>query len=107
MFSRLLTNFGPLRTALLLAGVVLLGFAPFADPTGGYRGYGLYTNVITPTLASLLVFVIALDMLMSRVFMSDSVAHERARLRRIISLEALLLVVLLIAWAPFILALTD
>jgi hypothetical protein len=54
---------------------------------------------------ALLVFVLALDILMTRVFMSGSSAAERRRLVLIFRSEGLLLLILLASWAPFVVSL--
>ena len=120
---------GPLRVALLGAVVVLVASAPFASfgPEGfeaihasqalgvggsalGPREIGVsmglvWTTLVAPPLAVMMAFVVPLDMLMSRIYMTDKPDAERARYRRILAAESLAFVLLVAAWTPFFVAL--
>ena len=116
---------GALRVALIVAVAVLVATAPFSsfgpDGSGGIdvsRALGvnggapgsrsidlslglLWTTLVAPPLAVMMVFVVPLDMLMSRIYMTDKRGAERARYRRILAAEALALALLVAAWTPF------
>ena len=116
---------GALRIALLAAVAVLVASAPFAslDPNAmdsidlaralivenaalGSRDLDLsfgivWRTLVAPPLAVMMAFVVPLDMLMSRVYMTDKHGAERARYRRILAIEALALAALVAAWTPF------
>jgi hypothetical protein len=49
--------------------------------------------------------VLCLDMLMTRVFMSGSSGADRQRLIMIFRSEAVLLLILLVSWSPFVISL--
>lgn len=124
-----IVELGALRSALLAAIAVLVASAPFASfgPDGfdgidvsravGVEGGDpgsreinlslglLWTTLVAPPLAVMMAFVVPLDMLMSRIYMTDKRGTERARYRRILAVEALALAVLVAAWAPFFVAL--
>ena len=116
---------GALRIALLAAVAVLVASAPFAsldpgamdaidlaraliveNPALGSRDLDLslglvWTTLVAPPLAVMVFFVVPLDMLMTRIYMSDKHGAQRARYRRILVVEAAALLVLVAAWAPF------
>ena len=116
---------GALRIALLAAVAILVASAPFAtlDPDAmdaidlaralivenaalGSRDMDLslgivWAALVAPPLAVMMAFVVPLDMLMSRIYMTDKHGAERARFRRILAVEALALAALIAAWAPF------
>ena len=120
---------GALRIALLGAVAVLVASAPFSSfgPDGsgaldvsralgaeggtpGSPGIGLspgrlWTTLVAPPLAVMMAFVVPLDMLMSRIYMTDQPEAERARFRRILAVEALAFAILVGAWTPFFFAL--
>ena len=124
-----LLELGALRIALLAAIAVLVASAPFAsfgpDGLGGIdasRALGVeggalgsrdvnlsmglvWTTLVAPPLAVMMAFVVPLDMLMSRIYMTDKPATERARFRRILAVEGLAFILLVAAWAPFFVAL--
>ena len=49
----------------------------------------------------MMAFVVLLDMLMTRIYMSDKAGAERARYRRILAAEAVAFALLVLAWIPF------
>jgi hypothetical protein len=100
----LLTSLGPLRVLLALATLIVIGTSPFFGAPD-LSPWGFYPTVIAPTLVVLLLFVLPLDMLMARVFMTGADAAGRERLRRVLCFEALLYLTLIAAWFPLLYAL--
>ncbi|MFT4561111.1 MAG: hypothetical protein ACI9BW_000851 [Gammaproteobacteria bacterium] len=81
--------------------------APFADGSTHMHDWRLFPSVIAPTLMMMLVFTLPLDITMAYVFMSDASEIERQRLRVIIRFEALLLVLMVLSWIPFMFRVLD
>jgi len=107
---RFLHDLGFLRSALVVLVLLLITLAPFAGGPARFTGWGLVVTVVAPAFYVVVLFVLPLDMLMTRVFMSDKTGEERARLRRILWTEVVLLVLMIASWAPFVarlLRLTD
>ena len=98
---------GTLRSGLAFATLIVIGAAPFADGSVHMHDWRLFPSVIAPTIMMMLVFTLPLDMTMARIFMSDAETQERERLRLIIRLEALMLILMLLAWIPFMLRVLD
>ncbi|NIR31236.1 MAG: hypothetical protein GWN84_18380 [Gammaproteobacteria bacterium] len=96
-----LRDIGTLRTVLLAGVLVVAATAPFAGGAVRYSGWGMYPTLIAPTLAVMLFFVLALDILMTTVFMHEHQGPERRRYRSILRGEGLVLVLLLLSWLPF------
>lgn len=92
---------------LVIIVLILIVMGPFSggDPT--VAGFALLTSAVAPALYVIMLFVLPLDITMSRVFMKEAQGPERARYRFIIRLEVLLFVLMLLAWLPFILKLLD
>ena len=107
VFKRLLADLGTLRCLLMLAVLLSISAAPFADGTERLRGLMIVPTVLGPTVMMILMFVLPLDMVMSRVFMLDSPPERRARLRRVILTELVAFAALLGAWLPFIRSVMD
>ena len=76
------------------------GGAPGASEIGVSMGL-IWATLVAPPLAVMMAFVVPLDMLMSRIYMTDKPEAERARFRRILAAEALALVLLVATWTPF------
>jgi len=105
MIANYLRRIGFLRAMLIAATILVVLLSPFA---GGYvqtSGWPMITTLLAPVSFVILVFVLCLDMLMTRLFMSGSADAERQRFTLIIRSEALSLVVLLASWAPFVISL--
>mgnify|MGYP006451185629 FL=1 len=107
MLKRLLADLGTLRCLLMLAVLLSISAAPFADGTERLRGLMIVPTVLGPTVMMILMFVLPLDMVMSRVFMLDSPPERRARLKRVILTELVAFAALLGAWLPFIRSVLD
>lgn len=105
MIADYLRRIGFLRAMLMLTTVLLIVLAPFAGGHVQTSGWPLITTLLAPVFFAMFVFVLCLDMLMTRVFMLASSDAERQRLTMIFRSEALLLLILLVSWAPFVLAL--
>ncbi len=98
----MITYIGVLRALLAAMTLALVATAPFADHAANFSGVQLYTNVIGPALAMIVVFVFLLEMTMTGVFMANTQARERRRYRHILWLEAGLFSLLLASWSPFL-----
>jgi len=96
-FSQLL---GPLRLALALVLGILAAMAPFALAPTSYEGWAFVTTVIVPALVPIFFFVTLLDVLMSAVFMSSSTGERRAKHRKVLMTQSVLVGLLTIAWLP-------
>jgi len=105
MISNYLRRIGFLRAVLVLVTVLLVFVSPFAGGHIQTSGWPLITTLVAPVFFVIIAFVLCLDMLMTRVFMSGSADTERRRLSMIIRSEALLLLVLLVSWTPFVISL--
>lgn len=103
-FGGFLLYIGELRSTLAAVALFCVMIKPFASDDARYHNWGLLPDVIVPVTVLILVWGLALDMLMSKVysFSADQVGKQRFRL--IIRLEAILIVALLVAWVPYYLA---
>jgi hypothetical protein len=105
MIADYLRRVGFLRAVLMLLTVLLVFLSPFAGGHIQTSGWPLITTLVAPVSFVIFSFLLCLDMLMTRVFMSGSADAERRRFTLIFRSEALLLLILLASWAPFVLAL--
>lgn len=100
-----LTDLGALRIALFAVIVALIIAAPFSGGQPRFEGLAFVLTVLTPALFVMFVFILALDILMTRVFLVDATGESRRRLVRVMKIEGTLFTVLLIAWAPLVIRL--
>ena len=105
MIAHYLRRIGFLRATLMLTTVLLIFLAPFAGGHIQTSGWPMVTTLLAPVFFAMFIFVLCLDILMTRVFMLGCSDAERQRLTMIFRSEALLLLILLASWAPFVLAL--
>lgn len=105
MIANYLSRIGFLRAVLMLVTVLLIFVSPFAGGHIQTSGWPLITTLVAPVFFVIIAFVLCLDMLMTRVFMSGCSDAEHRRLGMIIRSEAVLLLVLLASWSPFVLTL--
>jgi len=102
MIANYLRRVGFLRALLMLTTVLLVILSPFAGGHVQTSGWPIVTTLLAPVCFAIFVFVLCLDMLMTWVFMSGRSDDERRRFIMIVRSEALLLVILLVSWAPFV-----
>lgn len=105
MIANYLTRVGFLRAALMMVTILLVILSPFAGGHVQTSGWALVTTLIAPVSFVIFAFVLCLDMLMTRLFMSGSADDERRRFVMILRSEAVLLVILILSWAPFVMSL--
>ncbi len=86
----------------MLTTLMLVIMSPFAGGQVQTSGWPMVTTLLAPVCFVIFVFVLCLDMLMSWVFMSGRSDDERRRFIMIVRSEALMLVILLVSWAPFV-----
>jgi len=102
MLKRLLETLGPLRSMLVTGSVLASGGAFFAS--GGYydpMSWAIVPRAVEPIMAVSLLFLLPLDMLMTRVFISSTQGEERQRYRRIMRVEIVVFGLLAVSWSPF------
>ncbi len=95
-------SLGPLRFVLLLSVVILILAAPFVGEKTVMHGWQMMTTVIFPVMVPMYFFVLPLDMTMCGILMQDKPQSVRTNYKRIIWFEVGLLLLLLLAWLPFV-----
>ncbi len=103
--TRLLNDLGALRAIMVACTLLLIALAPFADGNVHVHDSRLLTSVIAPALMVIFVFVLLLDITMTRIFSIDTTPERRAGMRRAVRLEFFALLALVAAWMPFMLRL--
>lgn len=102
MIANYVRRVGFLRAVLMTVTLLLVILSPFAGGHVQTSGWALVTTLIAPVSFVIFAFVLCLDMLMTRLFMSGSADDERRRFAMILRSEAVLLVILILSWAPFV-----
>lgn len=95
---------GALRSMLLVATALSLSATPFTDTDVRMEGWGVVPDVLVPVVSFILLFILLLDMLMSRVFMIEANVQKRQKFNRIFMLEFAQIVALIVFWSPYFLA---
>lgn len=105
MLKQIFSRLGALRTMLVTIVLLLILMGPISGGEARVSGFALFTSVVAPAFYVIMLFVLPLDITMSRVFMGEAQGEEKLRYRFIIRLELVLLALMLLAWLPFILKL--
>jgi hypothetical protein len=101
MIKQLLVDMKPLRIMLNGFAIILIALRPEVGAAFSYEGWSLVTTVLCPVLAPIIFMLLMLDSLMSKVFMVDKPADERARLSRVLRVNLIIGVALLLYWLPY------
>jgi hypothetical protein len=102
-FSRL----GVQRSILVISTLILCLLSFFSAGEISYSGWRAVPTLVAPALVPIAFFLLALDILMSLVFMADKAAEARRRYVFIMRSNLVLIVVLCLAWARFFYALVQ
>ncbi len=105
MLKQILSRLGALRAMLVAIVLLLILMGPISGGEARVSGFALFTSVVAPAFYVIMLFVLPLDITMSRVFMGEAQGEEKLRYRFIIRLELVLLALMLLAWLPFVLKL--
>lgn len=101
MIKKFFTEIGPLRSMLTFTTLLSLSMIPLTDTAVRMDGWGLLPDVLAPVVSFILLFILFLDMLMSRVFMIEADDEKRRRFSRIFWLELIQVVLLISLWSSY------
>lgn len=101
-FSGQLRGLGLFRLVMLAIIVILAILGPFNDGQTYVEGWSLFTSVVAPAMMVIMVFVLLLDITMTRVFASEAEPARRSALRFASVVDAWALLLLVLTWAPFV-----
>ncbi len=96
-------NLNPLRKMLIALTTVIACVGPFPNGTAETDDWRILPTVIAPTLMLMLIFVLPLDMTMSKIFMSDADPGKKSILGMAIKIDLILFMLLILGWIPFFL----
>ena len=100
-----LTDLGLTRGAMLATVALLCVLGPLNDGVTRTSGIGLLVSVVAPATMVVLVFVLLLDITMTRIFASDCEGERKRQFLSASITETWALVALVLAWLPFMLRL--
>ncbi len=96
---------GVLRVTLACVTLVAVVLATPPGTEAVYSGWDFVPTVLVPVLAPLILMGLLLDTMMSAIFMIEKEIDERRRYRKIMITNLSLVVILLVRWLPFFMAL--
>jgi hypothetical protein len=96
---------GVLRVALACVTLTAVVLATPPGTEAVYTGWDFVPTVLLPVLAPLILMVLLLDTMMSAIFMIEKEIEERRRYRRIMIANLSLVILLIVRWLPFFMAL--
>lgn len=102
-FLKKLLGLGLFRNVMLAIILLLAVLGPFNDGQTYIEGWPLFTSVVAPAMMVIMVFILLLDITMTRVFAADEAEPQRrARLQLASVVDGWGLLLLVITWAPFV-----
>jgi hypothetical protein len=102
-------SLGPLRLGLfsmVAIDVFLPGIDNLLSPSNtvlSYPGWHVFTGLIAPVMAPILVVVLFIDVIMTRILAADETTSLRARYLAINRIELLIIGLMLAFWVPYFL----
>jgi hypothetical protein len=98
---------GPQRTLLLTLVACVIAASPFAVPHTTASGWHFLPQVLAPVFAGILIFVLPLDITMSRLFQREATPPAARRYATIVRIQAWALGLLVVSWIPFVVRLIN
>jgi len=95
-------SIGELRSFMLFVTLSSIGLTFFTDTRIRMEGWGLLPDVLAPVVSFILLFILLLDMLMSRVFMVEADDTKRQKFSNIFWLELFQVIALITFWTPYL-----
>lgn len=103
--AKLVKTMGPLRVLLALTTLILILFPSPPGTQLSYSGWGLYASLVAPVLAPIVLMGLLLDLLMTRVWLSELEGQARQAMKSVAWLDLALAIALCLAWLPFFMSL--
>ena len=101
-FLERLPGLGLFRLVMLAIIAMLAVIGPFTDGRTYVEGWPLFTSVVAPAVMVITVFILLLDITMTRVFASEAEPPRQAALRFASTVDSWALLLLVLTWAPFV-----
>ena len=101
----LIKSLGFLRLSLLGLAILNILLRPEPGTAVAHSGMEIIPTLIAPATAPILLMVILFDALMSKVRASDAQGEEETTFTRIMLVELVMVIILVVAWFPYFIAL--
>lgn len=102
-----LMRLGVIRSLFLILVVVVILGAPLAlGGTNVESLFGILSTIMLPSMLPMFFFLLPMDMTMCRAIQDGQSEQVRRHYGKIIRLEAVLWLLMILAWIPFLLQLT-
>lgn len=101
----LIKSLGFLRLCLLGLAVIDILLRPEPGSSAAHAGIEIIPTLIAPAVAPILLMVILFDALMSKIRASDTQGEEKTTFTQIMLIELAMVIILVIAWFPYFIAL--
>ena len=96
-----LTDLRPLRIALYSCVLVALLFKPIPHTAVVYEGWPVFSTLLLPVFAPILIMLLWLDSIIARIWYSQTEGKEQQRYHRIFWIDIGLSLLFLIMWVPY------
>ena len=101
----LIRSLGFLRIGLIALAIINIILRPPPGTAVAHEGIEIISTLIAPAAAPLILMVLLFDALMSKVRASDTNGEERIKFTHIMLVELATVIILIIAWFPYFIAL--
>lgn len=101
----LFRSLGFLRLALIALAIINILLCPAPGTTAAHEGLEIISTLVAPAAAPILLMVLLFDALMSKIRAGDTNDEERIKFTRIMFIELATVIILVIAWFPYFIAL--
>jgi hypothetical protein len=101
-----LTDLRPMRVVLYLVVLISIIFKPAPGTEVILEGFAIFTTLLIPVLAPILLMLLWLDSLIAKLWSTQTEGKEMARYKMILRIDLTLSVLFIIVWIPYFTALS-
>jgi hypothetical protein len=97
----------PMRVLLILTVLLSIIFKPAPGTELIYEGWEVFTTLLIPVFAPILLVLLWLDSLIAKLWSTQTEGQEQKRYKMILRINLSLSIIYLVTWYPYFRALTE
>ena len=105
--NSVLRDLRPMRVLLLLTVLLSILFKPAPGTELIYEGWEVFTTLLIPVFAPILLMLLWLDSLIAKLWSTQTEGQEQKRYKMILRINLTLSIIYLAVWYPYFRALTE
>jgi len=94
----------PMRVVLIALAIISLILKAKTGTPVTYSGWLMISTIVIPVMAPLLTMVLMLDSMIATIWLSQTSGEEKNRYKLILACNISMIIIMLVIWIPFFMA---